>query len=314
KKDQVELLSQHDWLKIGFKMLDGSGSDGYLDPDSPPTFFTNLVKSFDTDNSGELSCDEIQSALKNSSNAEQLYQLIVKHRSEWYEKSESNFYTWLDKRMTIVGLPRFDALVDHEKERIDNLEWMQSVAKLKAAKLKLGPELWHVFPLAFYLNNNKKRAAFPKSFTRAEFIAFVYESAKESQEISRVPAEITAAQAILETGYGKSVPIDVHTGVYSYNLFGIKAHGHPDFVEIYTHEYEGGRKIKVLDKFRAYKSFEDSISGRADFFVSNKRYHSLFESGDPVKWAQGLKDKGYATDPEYANKLISIMKVNGWVK
>ncbi|MGL5265857.1 MAG: hypothetical protein ACRC9E_06410, partial [Plesiomonas shigelloides] len=122
KKDQVELLSQHDWLKIGFKMVDGSGSDGYLDPDSPPTFFTNLVKSFDTDNSGELSSDEIQSALKNSSNAEQLYKLIVRHRSEWYEKSESDFYTWLDKRMTTVGLPRFDALVDHEKERIDNLE------------------------------------------------------------------------------------------------------------------------------------------------------------------------------------------------
>lgn len=146
KKDQVELLSQHDWLKIGFKMVDGSGSDGYLDPDSPPTFFTNLVKSFDTDNSGELSRDEIQSALKNSSNSEQLHKLIVKHRSEWYEKSESDFYTWLDKRMTTVGLPRFDALVDHEKERIDNLEWMQSAAK---RNLKLEKDLWHFHSLVF---------------------------------------------------------------------------------------------------------------------------------------------------------------------
>ncbi|WP_270826944.1 hypothetical protein [Aeromonas sp. Y318-1] len=49
KKEQVELLSQHDWLKIGFKKVDGSSSDGYLDPDAPPTFFTELVKSFDTD-------------------------------------------------------------------------------------------------------------------------------------------------------------------------------------------------------------------------------------------------------------------------
>lgn len=152
KKDQVELLSQHDWLKIGFKMVDGSDSDGYLDPDSPPTFFTNLVKGFDTDNSGELSSDEIQSALKNSSNAEQLYKLIVKHRSEWYEKSESDFYTWLDKRMATVGLPRFDALVDHEKERIDNLEWMQSAAKLN---LNLESNVWHFYPMSMLFINNE---------------------------------------------------------------------------------------------------------------------------------------------------------------
>jgi hypothetical protein len=309
KKEQVELLSQHDWLKIGFKKIDGTGSDGYLDPDAPPTFFTDLVNSFDTDGNGELSSEEIQAALQNSSNADQLHKLIVKHPSEWYEKSSASSYQWLDKLMTKIGLPDFDKLVDHEKQRIDKLEWMQS-----AAKLKLGSELWHIFPLALGLKNNKKKTALPKSFTRAEFVEFVYESAKESQEISRVPAEITAAQAILETGYGKSVPIDVHTGVYSHNLFGIKAHGHPEFVEIYTHEYEWGVKIKILDKFRAYESFEDSISGRAEFFVNNKRYHSLFESGDPVKWAQGLQDKGYATDPKYANKLISIMKANGWVK
>ncbi|MFM4822409.1 glycoside hydrolase family 73 protein [Aeromonas hydrophila] len=307
KKEQVELFSQHDWLKIGFKKIDGSGSDGYLDPDAPPSFFTELVKSFDTDKSGELSSEEIQAALQNSSNAEKLHKLIVKHPSEWYEKSSASSYLWLDKLMKKIGLPDFDLLVDHEKQRIDKLEWMQS-----AAKLKLHSESWHFFPLIF--REKKTASRLPKNFTRSEFVTFVYESAKESQAISRVPAEITAAQAILETGYGKSVPIDVNTGIYSYNLFGIKAHGHPEFVEIYTHEYEGGVKVKILDKFRAYDSFEDSISGRADFFVKNKRYHSLFESSDPVLWAQGLQDKGYATDPKYAYKLISIMKTNGWVK
>ncbi|WP_323902681.1 glycoside hydrolase family 73 protein [Aeromonas hydrophila] len=307
KKEQVELFSQHDWLKIGFKKIDGSGSDGYLDPDAPPSFFTELVKSFDTDKSGELSSEEIQAALQNSSNAEKLHKLIVKHPSEWYEKSSASSYLWLDKLMKKIGLPDFDLLVDHEKQRIDKLEWMQS-----AAKLKLHSESWHFFPLIF--REKKTASRLPKNFTRSEFVTFVYESAKESQALSRVPAEITAAQAILETGYGKSVPIDVNTGIYSYNLFGIKAHGHPEFVEIYTHEYEGGVKVKILDKFRAYDSFEDSISGRADFFVKNKRYHSLFESSDPVLWAQGLQDKGYATDPKYAYKLISIMKTNGWVK
>ncbi|MDI3432578.1 pesticin C-terminus-like muramidase [Aeromonas sp. V90_14] len=142
KKEQVALLSQHDWLKIGFKKVDGSGSDGYLDPDAPPTFFADLVKSFDSDGNGELSSEEIQAALQNSSNAEKLQKLIVKHPSEWYEKSSASSYLWLDKLMTKIGLPDFDLLVDHEKQRIDKLEWMQS-----AAKLNLEKEVWHFSPI-----------------------------------------------------------------------------------------------------------------------------------------------------------------------
>ncbi|GAB1108666.1 glycoside hydrolase family 19 protein [Aeromonas caviae] len=144
----MELLSQHDWLKIGFKKVDGSGSDGYLDPDVPPTFFTELVNSFDTDKSGELSSEEIQAALQNSSNAEQLHKLIVKHSSEWYEKSSASSYLWLEKLMAKIGLPDFDLLVDHEKQRIDKLEWMQS-----AAKLRLDKEVWHIYPLSILQKN-----------------------------------------------------------------------------------------------------------------------------------------------------------------
>ena len=149
KKEQVELLSQHDWLKIGFKKVDGSGTDGYLDPDAPPTFFTELVKSFDTDKNGELSSKEIQAALQNSGNAEQLQKLIVKHPSEWYEKSSSSSYLWLDKLMTKIGLPDFDLLVDHEKQRIDKLEWMQS----SSTKLKLDRNVFHIYPLSIILQS-----------------------------------------------------------------------------------------------------------------------------------------------------------------
>lgn len=143
KKEQVELLSQHDWLKIGFKKVDGSGSDGYLDPDAPPAFFTDLVKSFDTDSNGELSSEEIQAALQNSSNAEKLQKLIVKHPSEWYEKSSASSYLWLDKLMAKIGLPDFEQLIDHEKQRIDKLEWMQS-----ATKLRMDKEIWHLYPFS----------------------------------------------------------------------------------------------------------------------------------------------------------------------
>ncbi|MGN5262320.1 pesticin C-terminus-like muramidase [Aeromonas hydrophila] len=152
KKEQVALLSQHDWLKIGFKKVDGSGSDGYLDPDAPPTFFADLVKSFDSDGNGELSSEEIQAALQNSSNAEKLQKLIVKHPSEWYEKSSASSYLWLDKLMTKIGLPDFDLLVDHEKQRIDKLEWMQS-----AAKLNLEKEVWHFSPIGIMVLITERR-------------------------------------------------------------------------------------------------------------------------------------------------------------
>lgn len=114
-------------------------------------FFTDLVKSFDSDGNGELSSEEIQTALQNSGNAERLHKLIVKHPSEWYEKSSASSYQWLDKLMTKIGLPDFDLLVDHEKQRIDKLEWMQD-----AAKLKLDKEVWHIQPLTFSrLNGNQ---------------------------------------------------------------------------------------------------------------------------------------------------------------
>ncbi|MGL6543172.1 hypothetical protein ACSZNU_22110 [Aeromonas hydrophila] len=168
KKEQVELLSQHDWLKIGFKKVDGSSSDGYLDPDAPPTFFTELVKSFDTDKSGELSSEEIQAALQNSSNAETLHKLIVKHPSEWYEKSSASSYLWLDKLMKKIGLPDFDLLVDHEKQRIDKLEWMQS-----AAKLKFGKHVWHLYPLALLQNKTRSQRYRWAHTSFADFLASV---------------------------------------------------------------------------------------------------------------------------------------------
>ncbi|MFM5169582.1 hypothetical protein ACEUAX_21490 [Aeromonas veronii] len=168
KKEQVELLSQHDWLKVGFKKVDGSGSDGYLDPDSPSTFFTELVKSFDTDKNGELSSKEIQVALQNSGNAGQLQKLIVKHPSEWYEKSSASSYLWLDKLMTKIGLPDFDLLVDHEKQRIDKLEWMQSAAKLKFRK-----HVWHLHPLAIIQNKIRSQRYRWAHTSFANFLASV---------------------------------------------------------------------------------------------------------------------------------------------
>ncbi len=146
-----------------------------------------------------------------------------------------------------------------------------------------------------------------KKLSQRDFVKAVFTEAKKEEAISNVPAAITTAQAILETGYGKSVPTDMTTKKYSYNLFGIKGVGPAGSVSIYTHEYVNGKKIQIVDSFKAYNSFSQSIQGRTAFLTKNKRYKSLFETKDAKKWAEGLQKAGYATDPKYANKLIDIM-------
>lgn len=208
KKEQVELLSQHDWLKIGFKKIDGSGSDGYLDPDAPPTFFTELVKSFDTDKSGELSSEEIQAALQNSGNADQLHKLIVKHPSEWYEKSSASSYLWLDKLMAAIGLPDFDKLVDHEKQRIDKLEWVQS-----ATKLTLEKDSWHFSPVGIMALAIKTKNGCPKTYigdtlNEIEFLSFyngeVVEESDYVNAASELGCEVNAIKAVALTETGST--------------------------------------------------------------------------------------------------------------
>jgi len=149
-----------------------------------------------------------------------------------------------------------------------------------------------------------------RNSTKEIFVSKLYEAAKLEQKTSNVPAAITTAQAILETGYGKAVPIDINTGKYSFNLFGIKGIGPAGFVSVYTHEFYNGKKQKIIDKFKAYHNFSESITGRTAFLEQNKRYKSLFTSTDPEAWAKGLQSSGYATDPKYADKLITIM--NKW--
>ncbi|MBP2198266.1 type VI secretion system tip protein TssI/VgrG [Pantoea cypripedii] len=153
----------------------------------------------------------------------------------------------------------------------------------------------------------------PLPHEKQVFFDKVNSAAKAIEKKTGIPAEIITAQAILESSWGTLVPIDEKTKKVSNNLFGIKAHGSPNYVETWTHENINGKRVRVMDKFASYDSIDEGIEQHAQFLLKNPRYSSLFHSTDPVDWAKGLQAKGYATDPNYAKKLIDIMKSRGMI-
>jgi flagellar protein FlgJ len=143
--------------------------------------------------------------------------------------------------------------------------------------------------------------------------AFVDRLAVPAQAASAatgIPARFIIGQAALESGWGKR-EIKNSNGTTSHNIFGVKAT--KDWagktVSSVTTEYVNGRPQKVVEKFRAYDSYEDALTDYASVIKNNPRYAPVIQaSRDVVGFAHGMQKAGYATDPQYAKKLISIMR------
>src|SRR5471030_506547 len=135
-------------------------------------------------------------------------------------------------------------------------------------------------------------------------------SADAASQTTGIPAKFMLGQAALESGWGKR-EIKGGDGKTSHNLFGIKAGADwkGKTVSATTTEYVNGKAQSKVEKFRAYDSYADSFKDYANLLASNPRYQKVLASGgDASSFAQGLQRAGYATDPQYANKLTSIIK------
>jgi flagellar protein FlgJ len=123
-----------------------------------------------------------------------------------------------------------------------------------------------------------------------------------------VEANVLLSQAALETGWGKSV-IKASDGASSYNLFNIKANkswkGAQQKVE--TIEYKDGVARKEMAGFRAYSSYQESFDDYVNFIKTNPRYRTAIKmAGKPERYMHELQQAGYATDPNYAKKVMKI--------
>ncbi len=142
----------------------------------------------------------------------------------------------------------------------------------------------------------------------ADFVKHLHPLAQQAAKELGVEPKTLLAQAALETGWGQSLIKDGH-GMMSFNLFNIKADKswQGKQARVSTHEYEHGSSKKVTAGFRAYESFQESFDDYVDFIKSNPRYeNALKRAGNSTQYLRELQKAGYATDPNYADKVMSI--------
>lgn len=141
-----------------------------------------------------------------------------------------------------------------------------------------------------------------------EFMDKIGDAAHRVAMDSGIPVELILSQAALESGWGRR-EIKDENGNTSHNLFGIKAtpNWKGKVVHITTTEYVDGVAKKMKQPFRAYDSYEDSLADFARLISTSDRYAPVMKAKTPEDAAVQVQKAGYATDPNYAQKLISIM-------
>ncbi|RSK39110.1 glucosaminidase domain-containing protein [Mangrovimonas spongiae] len=147
-------------------------------------------------------------------------------------------------------------------------------------------------------NNNTNGSRTTYASPTEAYIANFSSIAQEEMKLYGIPASITLAQGILESGSGKG-----RLSVEANNHFGIKCH-----------EWTGAKIYHDDDRrqecFRKYNHSKYSFRDHSLFLTERKRYRGLFDlkQDDYKGWAKGLKAAGYATDRKYPDKLISLIE------
>lgn len=147
---------------------------------------------------------------------------------------------------------------------------------------------------------------------KSKFQPFASDLAVKTMDKTGMSAALQVAQAILETGWGQSSPVDKYTGKLSNNLFGIKGTGPAGEVVSNTWEEYNGVVYYVDAGFRAYNSLSESWDDHQDLLLT-RTWYAPYRAVmyDSVQGAWELKRCGYATDSQYPIKLINIIQQYG---
>jgi flagellum-specific peptidoglycan hydrolase FlgJ len=157
-----------------------------------------------------------------------------------------------------------------------------------------------------YTRNNPPKAAshVPDTSSQQAFISAIAPGAMAAQSRYGVPAAVTIAQAIDESGWGQSA-----LAIRDHNLFGIKGTGPAGSDALPTREYENGQWVTVTAQFRVYHNVAESIADHSELLATGSSYqHAMANRHVPDAFATNLTGV-YATDPQYGSTLITIMKL-----
>ncbi|MGE4242424.1 flagellar assembly peptidoglycan hydrolase FlgJ [Ramlibacter sp.] len=139
----------------------------------------------------------------------------------------------------------------------------------------------------------------------AEFIRKMLPHAQEAERRTGVPASFILGQAALESGWGRG-EVRNADGSNSHNLFGVKAGAswRGERAEVATTEFENGQAVRTRAAFRSYDSYADAFADYARLISSQPRYAGVVRGEATAEaFAGGMQRAGYATDPNYAQKL-----------
>ena len=202
---------------------------------------------------------------------------------------------FLEKPDTVSSALQMEAAVAHSMQ-IDSAKSAAGLSTTDVMRLRMASELW----------GNEDQ--YDQVAKQQQFLQPLIPHAKRNAARLGTSHEAILAIAALETGWGQSM-IKTAQGDNSFNLFGIKAiESDTQFTQNTTTEYINGRAEKIEARFRTYKNSSDAVDGFATFVLENPRYsNALKHAQDPERFLQELHKAGYATDPEYANKAISVM-------
>lgn len=158
--------------------------------------------------------------------------------------------------------------------------------------------------------SNNSKAPLPNFDSPDDFISSIWQYAKKAASKIGVNPAVMVAQSALETGWGKHIIKDKNGGS-SFNLFNVKAHRDwsGEKAAQSTLEFEQGVAVRKVEPFRVYNNFTEAFDDFVNFLKSNPRYEdALKQTSDSEQFLQNLQKAGYATDPNYSDKIIGILK------
>lgn len=146
KKAGAKIITQHDWEKLGFQIVEETNAtaDGFLDPEDMPQFFKDLFAKIDTNYDGQVDSAELANALKNAETRSRWSKLIAHHPTEWKDKADSAKWSKLDQL-----LDTSPKTLRHEKERISKYVFWDELTGKSAISSSL---IWHFHPIALIDN------------------------------------------------------------------------------------------------------------------------------------------------------------------